>query len=108
MKNHDSQMEKSATLFRPKLIVAGASAYARLYDYARIRKVLLFKIFHSKLLYICCIIVAYFRVKNLRLFIFWLLDRSVTSRKLYCWLTWHISVDWLPLVSSHRLSTTPT
>ncbi|KAK1351643.1 Serine hydroxymethyltransferase [Heracleum sosnowskyi] len=33
------QMEKSATLFRPKLIVAGASAYARLYDYDRIRKV---------------------------------------------------------------------
>ncbi|CAI0430880.1 unnamed protein product [Linum tenue] len=33
------QMEKSATLFRPKLIVAGASAYARLYDYAFIRKV---------------------------------------------------------------------
>ncbi|KAL5726135.1 glycine hydroxymethyltransferase [Ranunculus cassubicifolius] len=32
-------LEKSATLFRPKLIVAGASAYARLYDYARIRKV---------------------------------------------------------------------
>jgi len=36
----DLQMEKSATLFRPKLIVAGASAYARLYDYARIRKVI--------------------------------------------------------------------
>ncbi|XP_071733894.1 serine hydroxymethyltransferase 1, mitochondrial [Rutidosis leptorrhynchoides] len=33
------QLEKSATLFRPKLIVAGASAYSRLYDYARIRKV---------------------------------------------------------------------
>lgn len=33
------QLEKSATLFRPKLIVAGASAYARLYDYDRIRKV---------------------------------------------------------------------
>ncbi|CAA2985376.1 serine hydroxymethyltransferase, mitochondrial [Olea europaea subsp. europaea] len=33
------QLEQSATLFRPKLIVAGASAYARLYDYARIRKV---------------------------------------------------------------------
>ncbi|KAI3775741.1 hypothetical protein L1987_45493 [Smallanthus sonchifolius] len=33
-------LEKSATLFRPKLIVAGASAYARLYDYARIRKAL--------------------------------------------------------------------
>ncbi|KAG5026820.1 hypothetical protein JHK86_022734 [Glycine max] len=30
------QMEKSATLFRPKLIVAGASAYARLYDYERV------------------------------------------------------------------------
>ncbi|CAI0464096.1 unnamed protein product [Linum tenue] len=33
------QLENSAALFRPKLIVAGASAYARLYDYARIRKV---------------------------------------------------------------------
>ncbi|OMP09678.1 Serine hydroxymethyltransferase [Corchorus olitorius] len=33
------QLEKSAVLFRAKLIVAGASAYAHLYDYARIRKV---------------------------------------------------------------------
>ncbi|PPR82976.1 hypothetical protein GOBAR_AA37736 [Gossypium barbadense] len=33
------QLEKSATLFKPKLLVAGASAYARQYDYARIRKV---------------------------------------------------------------------
>ncbi|KAJ9693393.1 hypothetical protein PVL29_012245 [Vitis rotundifolia] len=33
------QLEKSAALFRPKLIVGGASAYARLYGYARIRKV---------------------------------------------------------------------
>ena len=33
------RLEKSALLFRPKLIVDGASAYARLYDYARIRKV---------------------------------------------------------------------
>jgi glycine hydroxymethyltransferase len=31
------QMEKSAQLFRPKLIVAGASAYSRLIDYERIR-----------------------------------------------------------------------
>ena len=38
--NNDLQLEKNATLFRPKLIVAGASAYARLYDYARIRKVI--------------------------------------------------------------------
>ncbi|VAI02290.1 unnamed protein product [Triticum turgidum subsp. durum] len=33
------QLEKSAVLFRPKLIVAGASAYARLYDYNRMRKI---------------------------------------------------------------------
>ncbi|XP_026381632.1 serine hydroxymethyltransferase, mitochondrial-like [Papaver somniferum] len=33
------QLEKSATLFRPKLIVAGASAYSRFYDYARIHQV---------------------------------------------------------------------
>jgi len=33
------QMELSAELFRPKLIVAGASAYSRLIDYERIRKI---------------------------------------------------------------------
>merc|ERR1712232_708425 len=33
------QMEKSAELFRPKLIVAGASAYSRLIDYERIRTI---------------------------------------------------------------------
>lgn len=33
------QMEKSAELFRPKMIIAGASAYARLIDYERIRKI---------------------------------------------------------------------
>jgi glycine hydroxymethyltransferase len=33
------QMQKSAELFRPKLIVAGASAYARLIDYERIRQI---------------------------------------------------------------------
>lgn len=32
-------MEQTAALFRPKLFVAGASAYARLFDYARMRKV---------------------------------------------------------------------
>jgi glycine hydroxymethyltransferase len=31
------QMEASAKLFRPKMIVAGASAYAQLIDYSRIR-----------------------------------------------------------------------
>ncbi|PRQ21125.1 putative glycine hydroxymethyltransferase [Rosa chinensis] len=35
----ETTVEDSATLFRPKLIVAGASACARLYDYACIRKV---------------------------------------------------------------------
>mmetsp|Transcript_17673 Transcript_17673/g.36608 ORF Transcript_17673/g.36608 Transcript_17673/m.36608 type:complete len:337 (-) Transcript_17673:90-1100(-) len=33
------QMQKSAELFRPKLIVAGASAYSRLIDYERIRQI---------------------------------------------------------------------
>lgn len=33
------QMETTAKLFRPKLIIAGTSAYARLIDYARIKKV---------------------------------------------------------------------
>jgi len=34
-----SRMEENAKLYRPKLIVAGASAYARLIDYERIRKI---------------------------------------------------------------------
>jgi len=33
------KMEENAKLYRPKLIVAGASAYARLIDYERIRKI---------------------------------------------------------------------
>lgn len=33
------QMQKSAELFRPKLIVAGASAYSRLIDYERMREI---------------------------------------------------------------------
>ncbi|KAG2431513.1 hypothetical protein HXX76_009527 [Chlamydomonas incerta] len=32
-------LEKTATLFRPKLIIAGASAYSRNYDYARMRAI---------------------------------------------------------------------
>jgi glycine hydroxymethyltransferase len=32
-------MEENAKLYRPKLIVAGASAYARLIDYERMRKI---------------------------------------------------------------------
>ena len=32
-------LEDNAALFRPKMIVAGASAYARLYDYDRMRKI---------------------------------------------------------------------
>lgn len=33
------QLERTARLFRPKLIIAGTSAYARLLDYARMKKV---------------------------------------------------------------------
>ena len=33
------QLELTAKLFRPKIIIAGASAYARLIDYARMRKI---------------------------------------------------------------------
>jgi len=32
-------LQKTANLFRPKLIIAGASAYPRNYDYARMRKI---------------------------------------------------------------------
>ena len=32
-------LEKSATLFRPKLIIAGASAYSRDFDFARMRQI---------------------------------------------------------------------
>ncbi|KAK5661729.1 hypothetical protein OQA88_9829 [Cercophora sp. LCS_1] len=33
------QLEKNAQLFRPKILVAGTSAYCRLIDYARMRKI---------------------------------------------------------------------
>ena len=32
-------MEETAALFRPKLLVAGASAYTRHYDYPRMREI---------------------------------------------------------------------
>lgn len=32
-------MEKIAVRYRPKMLIAGASAYSRLYDYARMRKI---------------------------------------------------------------------
>ncbi|NWZ39524.1 GLYM protein, partial [Brachypodius atriceps] len=34
-----AQLEVTARLFRPRLIIAGTSAYARLIDYARIKRV---------------------------------------------------------------------
>lgn len=34
-------LEKTALLFRPKLIIAGASAYPRDFDYPRMRKVII-------------------------------------------------------------------
>ncbi|KAJ7389851.1 Serine hydroxymethyltransferase 2 [Desmophyllum pertusum] len=33
------KLEETARLFRPKVIIAGASAYSRLYDYERMRKI---------------------------------------------------------------------
>lgn len=33
------KLEETAKLFRPKVIIAGASAYARLIDYKRMREV---------------------------------------------------------------------
>ena len=33
------KMEETAALYRPKLLVAGASAYTRHYDYPRMRKI---------------------------------------------------------------------
>ena len=33
------EVERSADLFRPKMIIAGASAYSRLLDYARFREI---------------------------------------------------------------------
>jgi glycine hydroxymethyltransferase len=98
-------LEKSATLFRPKLIVAGASAYARLYDYARIRKVTSLRLISSNKL--SCITVYWFLADVMVLrnqgYMFLVFDRSVTNRKLYCWQIWHILVGWLQLVSSHHL-----
>lgn len=37
-------LEKTAILFRPKLIIAGASAYPRDFDYPRMRKVLILRL----------------------------------------------------------------
>lgn len=33
------RLEENAALFRPRMIIAGASAYPREWDYARLRKV---------------------------------------------------------------------
>lgn len=34
-----NELERNASLFRPQLIVCGASAYPREWDYVRLRKV---------------------------------------------------------------------
>lgn len=34
-------LEKTAVLFRPKIIITGASAYPREFDYPRMRKVMI-------------------------------------------------------------------
>ena len=49
------KLEETARLFRPRLIIAGASAYSRLYDYERMRKVMqnTFKCKISKITVMC-------------------------------------------------------
>lgn len=37
------RLNESALLFRPRLIIAGASSYSRLLDYAKFRKVSFFR-----------------------------------------------------------------
>lgn len=44
-------LEKTAILFRPKLIIAGASAYPRDFDYPRMRKVRAFFL-HASVTYV--------------------------------------------------------
>lgn len=44
------QLERTARLFRPRLIIAGTSAYARLINYSRMKKVLLMSVIMSAML----------------------------------------------------------
>ena len=39
-------LEKTASLFRPQLLIAGASAYPREWDYARMRKAYAYYLFN--------------------------------------------------------------
>jgi glycine hydroxymethyltransferase len=48
------ELRRSALLFRPKLIIAGASAYPRNFDYARMRQVRLSLSLLSQRLAACC------------------------------------------------------
>lgn len=92
------QLEKTARLFRPKLIIAGTSAYARLLDYARMKKVGQERssvgVSHTK------ITLLYIRRKYLtecwgyknQTFVCFSFVLNLTPT---CWQTWHISVAWL-------------
>lgn len=91
------QLEKTARLFRPKLIIAGTSAYARLLDYARMKKVgqerssvgVSTKI---TLLYIGRkYLTECWGFKN-QTFVCFSFVLNLTPT---CWLTWHISAAWL-------------
>lgn len=44
------ELEKNALLFRPKVIIAGASAYARNIDYERMKKVKIIKVINDIIL----------------------------------------------------------
>lgn len=89
------QLEKTPRLFRPKLIIAGTSAYARLLDYAWMKKVgqergsvqaSLFKIANRKKYLTECL---WYKSQMLVCLSFAL---NLTPT---CWPTWHISAAWL-------------
>lgn len=107
MDSNDLQLEKSATLFRPKLIVAGASAYARLYDYERVRKVAFFKLSdpsYLRLIYsiIYYMILTWFIVKSARLqFPLYLTDLQQTES---CIVGRHGTHQWIGCCWRHPIT----
>lgn len=102
------QLEKTARLFRPKLIIAGTSAYARLLDYARMKKV-----GQERSVFATKTTLLYMRRKYLtagrgyikQMFVCF---SSVLSSTPTCWLTWLISVAWSQQEPFPPLSSTQT
>lgn len=103
------ELEKTARLFRPKLIIAGTSAYARLLDYARMKKVGRERsVFGAKI----TLLFFYEKGFNSRSRIcksnVCVFSSSVLSLTPTCWLTWLISAAWLQQELFPPLSSTQT